>query len=72
MDGYVLSDSGVRVWTAPEAHPLLRHTDTNAHPAFRDKLAETYSTREGQRSAKSTQREFRRCMHVVLLQPSAP
>ena len=42
MDGYVLSDSGVRVWTAPEAHPLLRHTDT-AHPAFREKLAETYS-----------------------------
>ena len=42
MDGYVLSDSGVKVWTAPEAHPLLRHTDT-AHPAFREKLAETYS-----------------------------
>ena len=42
MDGYVLSDSGVRVWTAPEAHPLLRHTDP-AHPALREKLAETYS-----------------------------
>lgn len=42
MDGYVLSDSGVKVWKTPQCHPLLRGTDT-AHPAFRDKLAETYS-----------------------------
>ena len=41
MDDYVLSDSGVRVWTSPELHPLLRHTDTS-HPSLLDKLAETY------------------------------
>ena len=42
MDDYVVSDSGVRVWKTPEAHPLLRHTDTT-HPSLRDKLAETCS-----------------------------
>ena len=42
MDGYVLSDSGIKVWTTPYHHPLLKGTDTE-HPAFRDKLAETYS-----------------------------
>ena len=42
MDDYVVSDSGVKVWTTPEAHPLLRQTDTT-HPSFLDKLAETYS-----------------------------
>ena len=42
MDDYVVSDSGVKVWTTPEVHPLLRHTDT-AHPSLLDKLAETYS-----------------------------
>ncbi len=45
MDDYVVSDSGVRVWTTPESHPLLRQTDTT-HPSFLDKLAETYSGRE--------------------------
>ena len=39
MDDYVVSKSGVRVWKSPEAHPLLRHTDT-AHPSFLDKLNE--------------------------------
>ena len=43
MDDYVVSNSGVKVWKAADAHPLLRHTDT-AHPSFRDKLAETYPT----------------------------
>ena len=42
MDDYVVSDSGVKAWTTPEAHPLLRHTDTT-HPSLLDKLAETYS-----------------------------
>lgn len=42
MDDYIFSDSGVKVWTTPDAHPLLRHTDTT-HPSFLDKLAETYS-----------------------------
>ena len=42
MDDFVISDSGVKVWKTPESHPLLKHTDT-AHPAFRDKLSETYS-----------------------------
>ncbi len=42
MDDYILSDSGVKVWKTPDAHPLLRHTDTT-HPWFLDKLAETYS-----------------------------
>ena len=42
MDDYVISASGVRVWKTPEAHPLLRHTDTT-HPSLLDKLAETYS-----------------------------
>ena len=42
MDDYVVSDSGVKVWTTPEAHPLLRQTDTT-HPSFLNKLAETYS-----------------------------
>ena len=42
MDDYVVSDSGVKVWTKPEAHPLLRHADTT-HPSLRDKLAKTYS-----------------------------
>ena len=42
MDDYVVSDSGIKVWKTPEAHPLLRHTDTT-HPALLDKLAETYS-----------------------------
>ena len=42
MSDYVISNSGVKVWKTPEAHPLLRHTDLT-HPAFRDKLAETYS-----------------------------
>ena len=42
MDDYILSDSGVKVWKTPDAHPLLRHTDTT-HPSFLDKLAETYS-----------------------------
>ena len=40
MSDYVISNSGVKVWKTPEAHPLLRHTDLT-HPAFRDKLAET-------------------------------
>ncbi len=43
MDDYVVSDSGVKVWKTPGAHPLLRGTDTT-HPSFRDKLAETYSS----------------------------
>ena len=42
MADHVVTSSGVRVWKTPEAHPLLRHTDTT-HPWFRDKLAETYS-----------------------------
>ena len=42
MDDYVISDSGVMVWKTPESHPLLKQTDTT-HPAFRDKLSETYS-----------------------------
>ena len=42
MDDYILSDSGVKVWKTPDAHPLLRHTDTT-HPSFLDKLAESYS-----------------------------
>ena len=42
MDDYILSDSRVKVWKTPDAHPLLRHTDTT-HPSFLDKLAETYS-----------------------------
>ena len=42
MDDYILSDSGVKVWKTPDAHSLLRHTDTT-HPWFLDKLAETYS-----------------------------
>ena len=42
MDVYMLSDSGVKVWRTPDAHPLLRHTDTT-HPWFLDKLAEIYS-----------------------------
>ena len=42
MACYVLSDSGVKVWKTPRSHPLLRYTDT-AHPAFRDKLGETYA-----------------------------
>ena len=42
MNNYVVSDSGVKVWKSPDAHPLLRHTDTT-HPSFLDKLAETYS-----------------------------
>ena len=42
MDDYMLGDSGVKVWRTPDAHPLLRHTDTT-HPWFLDKLAETYS-----------------------------
>ena len=41
MDDYVVSDSGVKIWKAPEAHPLLRHTDTT-HPSFLNKLTETY------------------------------
>ena len=42
MDDYVISTSGVKVWKTPEAHPLLRHTDTT-HPSLLDKLTETYS-----------------------------
>ena len=42
MSDYVISDSGVKVWKTPDSHPLLKHTDTT-HPAFLDKLAETYS-----------------------------
>ena len=42
MNDYTLSDSGVKVWNSPEAHPLLRDTDFS-HPKFRDKLAEVYS-----------------------------
>ena len=42
MGDYVISDSGVKVWTTPDSHPLLKHTDTT-HPAFLDKLAEIYS-----------------------------
>ena len=41
MDDYVISASGVRAWKKPEAHPLLRHTDTT-HPSLLDKLTETY------------------------------
>ena len=43
MDDFVVSDSGVKVWTTPEAHPLLRHTDTT-HPSLLEKLYETYPT----------------------------
>ena len=39
----MISTSGVKVWKTPEAHPLLRHTDTT-HPSLLDKLTETYST----------------------------
>ncbi len=42
MSDYVSSNSGVKVWKTPEYHPLLKHTDAT-HPAFRDKLAGTYS-----------------------------
>ena len=42
MADHVVTSSGVQVWKTPEAHPLLRHTDTT-HPWFLDKLAETYS-----------------------------
>ena len=42
MADHVVTSSEVRVWKTPEAHPLLRHTDTT-HPWFNDKLAETYS-----------------------------
>lgn len=42
MDDYVISNSGVKVWKTPKSHPLLKHTDTT-HPAFQDKLSETYS-----------------------------
>ena len=42
MADHVVTSSGVRVWRTPEAHPLLRHTDTT-HPWFLEKLAETYS-----------------------------
>ena len=41
-DNYVVSDTGVMVWKTPEAHPLLRHTDTT-HPVILAKLTETYS-----------------------------
>ena len=40
MDDHVATSTGVRVWRTPEAHPLLRHTDTT-HPWFLKKLAET-------------------------------
>ena len=39
---FVVSASGVKVWTKPEAHPLLKGTDLR-HPALLDKLSETYS-----------------------------
>ena len=42
MDDYVVSDSGVRVWKTPEAHPLLRDTDTT-HPSLLAKLTDRYS-----------------------------
>ena len=42
MYDHVVTSSGVRVWKTPEAHPLLRHTDTT-HPWFLEKLSETYS-----------------------------
>ena len=42
MDDYVISNSGVKVWRTPESHPLLKHTDLT-HPAFKDKMSETYS-----------------------------
>ena len=42
MADHLVTSSGVRVWKTPEAHPLLRHTDTT-HPWFLDKLTETYS-----------------------------
>ena len=42
MPEFVISASGVKVWTKPEAHPLLKSTDLR-HPAFLDKLSETYS-----------------------------
>ena len=42
MTDYIVSDSGVKVWKSPDAHPLLQHTDT-MHRLFLDKLAETYS-----------------------------
>ena len=41
MSEYVHSKSGVKVWTSPEFHPLLKQTDLK-HPAFQDKLAEIY------------------------------
>lgn len=42
MGEYISSTSGVKVWTKPEFHPLLKHTDTK-HQSFQDKLAEIYS-----------------------------
>ena len=42
MDDCVISASGIKVWNTPEAHPLLKHTDTT-HPSLLDKLTETYS-----------------------------
>ncbi len=42
MNDYTISESGVKVWNRPEAHPLLKDTDIS-HPKFRDKLAEVFS-----------------------------
>ena len=41
MSEYVYSDTGVKVWTSPEFHPLLKQTDLT-HPSFLAKLKETY------------------------------
>lgn len=42
QNDFVVTTSGVKVWETPEAHPLLKGTDTR-HPDFRGKLAETNS-----------------------------
>ena len=39
---YVVTESGVVVWKTPEAHPLLKHTDT-CHPDFLRKAEELFS-----------------------------
>ncbi len=41
LGDYVVTTSGVMVWKTPEAHPLLKHTDT-AHPEFLSKVAESF------------------------------
>ena len=45
MDDHVISASGVRVWKTPEAHPLLRHTDTT-HPSLLGQVGRDLLERE--------------------------